>query len=67
MREMRYRDINELIKHLDICSYAYEAQSEYNINSSHEISSTYDSYVGYEDDNNLPFESIIFLFFGSVE
>jgi hypothetical protein len=43
MREMRYRDINELTRHQDIGSYAYEAQFEYNTSSSHEISSTYNS------------------------
>jgi hypothetical protein len=64
---MRYRDINELTRHQNIGSYAYEAQSEYNTSSSQEISSTYNSYVGHEDGNNLPFGSIISSFFGSVE
>jgi hypothetical protein len=43
MREMRYRDINELTRQQDIGSYAYEAQFEYNTSSSQEISSTYNS------------------------
>jgi hypothetical protein len=67
MREMRYRDINEPTRHQDIGSYAYEAQSEYNISSSKKMSSTYNSYVRHEDGNNLPFGSIISSFFGSVE
>jgi hypothetical protein len=58
MREMRYRDINEVTMHQNIGSYAYEAQSEYNTSSSQEISSTYNPYVGHEDSNNLPFGSV---------
>jgi hypothetical protein len=43
MRKMRYRDINELTRHQDIGSYAYEAQFEDNTSSGQEISSTYNS------------------------